>query len=185
MQNQLFITPDFKNNESVFNPSCFTVVENYMEKPEGGFWTSSFNEEFGSEWLSSQFIIEDFNLKGYLFKVDDQAKVLDIDNLEKAFQVLDEFCIGTVFKSPVGFDGKEVSCSTYKIDFEKIALSFDAVSVSGDACNLHLQYKGKYSPFASWSLESTVWFNLEHLTLIKELSHSELMNFRKEMRFKE
>ncbi|MCY7977454.1 hypothetical protein P8843_07025 [Bacillus inaquosorum] len=57
----------------------------------------------------------------------------------------------------------------------KNLLFFDAVRVPGDACNLNFQHKGKYSPFASCSLESTVWVNPKYLTQLKKFSHSELM----------
>ncbi|MFE4522464.1 hypothetical protein ACFRCQ_09970 [Cytobacillus firmus] len=54
MQTQLYVHPWYK--EETFSIAKVDPIENYLNKPEGGLWSSTYDEEFGSEWVKSEFV---------------------------------------------------------------------------------------------------------------------------------
>lgn len=145
MRKQLYVHPWFKKEEQ-FSLNCVDSIENHLSKPDGGLWTSTFNEEFGSEWLKSEFIEFKEGMKGYIFEVFDDANILYVDSLEIANIVAKEYFVERVMTTSV-------------YDFEKMSLEYDAINLKGEALSRH-------SPFSEWYIESTLWFNVKKLRII-------------------
>ncbi|MCU4979599.1 hypothetical protein OB987_18400 [Bacillus cereus] len=169
MNKQLFI----KNTP--FNKSKFQSISNWLNRPEGGIWTADYNEEYGSTWLTSgNILFEHTDPLGFVFNVNPEANVLTLNTVEDALKILPSYLISTFVKAPTNLYEKELAIGVYKIDFEKMSQTYDAISVSEEVANGEIQHKGKFSPFADWRIASTLWFNLDHLELESKLSTEEL-----------
>ncbi|KAA0775802.1 hypothetical protein DN392_12690 [Bacillus sp. BB51/4] len=169
MNKQLFI----KNTP--FNRSNFEPISNWLNRPEGGIWTADYNGNYGSAWLTSgNVIFEHINPLGFIFKVNPKANILTLNSVKDALDILPEYHISTIFPAPTRPDGTEVGVGTYKIDFEKMSKTYDAISVSREVARADIRHNGRYSPFADWGIASTLWFNTDHLELEMELSTKEL-----------
>lgn len=129
-------------------------------KPKsGGLWTSSLTEDGKSGWIhfvESEDFYEDMSkLKMYHVEVSNNARVLRIESKRDFQAALDKYGVNSLSKEEqfiFGFHSRKI------LDYTKLSKDFDALSVSkkGIAEN--------YMELFSWDCESTVWFNLEHLT---------------------
>ncbi|KIV55037.1 hypothetical protein AM501_26775 [Aneurinibacillus migulanus] len=125
----------------------------YLSDRYGGFWTSTYNPQFGCEWLHSRKVHKPFadSYNGYIFKVDKDTKIFNISTSH------DE----QVFENE--FDN----------DCNKLSKLYDAIHVAGD----YIRYlrKNRYNTrFLFWTCECTWWFNVDKLTLIKKLEGNEI-----------
>lgn len=117
---------------------------------EGGFWTSSYIPEYGSEWLQSYRIYKPYAhvYNGYLLEVKEGSKLLHISSLEDE-QHFRKF---------------------YKSDYNEVANEFQG---------LHLEYEyikniGTNSSFYFWTCECTWWFDVERLKLKRTFTGEEI-----------
>ncbi|MDA2420707.1 hypothetical protein PDN55_11430 [Bacillus cereus] len=169
MNKQLFI------KDTPFDKSKFEPVSNWIDRPEGGLWTADYNEENGSTWLSSgTFDFESDNLIGHVFSVNPQANILTLNTVKDALDILSIYRISTRVQPSRGLDGTETTIGQYKIDFEKMSQTYDAISVSHEVANGDSKHDGRFSPFPDWRIASTLWFNIDHLELENKLSTKEL-----------
>lgn len=123
-------------------------------KPKGGLWTSSYSREHGSDWIR-WCESEDFRVpgtwhgpstwRGWLLEPDEFARVLVIDSLRTLRSVLKQYWRLSLF-API---------DSPKLDFEKLAQDFDAVSLTEKA-----EWATRHSEpnLYGWDCESTVWF---------------------------
>lgn len=175
MRKQLFIGSEISKEDILFNYETNPV----NNKPSKAFWTSSYDEQLGSDWVQ-WCISENFdrtnirNLKGVepemdewgyemrsygdkreitgsLVKPHSDAKVYVINSENDLNRLLDDYGKNS------GYYGKMV-------DYEKLSKEYDA---------LHLTHEGREeccysgSPMHFWDVESTVWlkpkFELEYI----------------------
>lgn len=169
MNKQLFIT-----NEP-FNKHQFEPIINHLSRPEGGLWTADYSIEDGSTWLLSGHVdFEYSNPLGYVFNIKPEANILNLNTVKDALEILPSYLISTFVQAPTNIYGKEIAIGVYKIDFEKMSQTYDAISVSAEVANGDIQYNGKFSPFADWGIASPLWFNTNHLEQIDKLSTEKL-----------
>ncbi|MCY8577537.1 hypothetical protein MOD24_16965 [Bacillus haynesii] len=131
--------------------SLIQPIKNQIEilKAQGGIWTSTYNEEFGSEWLTfynTVFGIPEEGLNGWLLTPSPTARVYTIDSYDD---------LNRLFKS---YELKITGVPNIikMLDFEKMTEDFDAI---------HLTTQGKTEtrlshPFKlhTWDCECTHWF---------------------------
>ncbi|WP_144477478.1 hypothetical protein [Bacillus thuringiensis] len=169
MNKQLFI----KNRP--FNKQQFESISNHLNRPEGGLWTADYCIEDGSTWLLSGHVdFQHSNPLGFVFNVKPEANILTLKTVKDALELFPSYLISTFVQAPKNLHGKEVAIGVYKIDFEKMSQTYDAISVSHDVANGDIQHNGKFSPFADWGIASTLWFNTNHLELVQELTTAQL-----------
>jgi hypothetical protein len=166
---QLFVS----NKE--FDLSKVEPIKNRHNRPFGGLWTSTYRVDIGSEWLQSQLCVLTSDSVGFIFECDTEARVLEIMNVSDAVDVLDKYCLEVLISPPTRPDGEEIALGHYKIDFESMAQIYDAIHVAGEAVRIYEQHNGRFSPFADWLVDSTVWFNTKHLKLIGTLDYPQLL----------
>ena len=142
---QLFVT-DCDNKPS---PIHMLPISNYTRpwmKPQGGIWTSTYTgEETGSAWVQwAQVHLLKNEWHSYLLRPRRDAKVYVIDGRQDLERLLDRF------------EHPDSPRPTRMIDFEKMALHYDA---------LHLTEKGEeetrwgaWGTLYNWDVESTLWF---------------------------
>ncbi|PKR82397.1 hypothetical protein [Heyndrickxia camelliae] len=147
MVTQLYIHPWYKEDE--FSLKKVEPIENYLSKPNGGLWTSSYNPDFGSAWLKSGYVEIKNGIEGYLINVSNDAKVLYVDTLEKAKEVAKKYYLGSFLTTDI-------------FDFEKMSKEYDGINVSNGGLL-------KISPFWEWNIESTLWFNVSKLEVTETL----------------
>lgn len=137
----------------------FTKIEkNYVETDPctdrvGGFWTSTYSEGIGSDWVQKKVYKPYIHIyKGYLYRVSDAANIYTIKSMleEKHF-----------------FD-------FYKGDYNNLANDYDALRLD----KAYLKYCRDYhvdSHFFAWGVECTWWFNPLFLTLEKIIDGVDLL----------
>ncbi|CAM3855567.1 hypothetical protein BAQ46_00755 [Bacillus paranthracis] len=111
---------------------------------------------------------------GVRVNVDPKANILTLNKVKDALEILPEYRISTIYPAPTRPGGTEVGVGTYKIDFEKMSKTYDAINVSREVARADIRHTERYSPFAGWGISSTLWFNTDHLELESELSTKEL-----------
>ena len=108
----------------------FNKVKNkeYINKPEGGIWSSPYteNEEYKSDWL--RFCIEeDFNTGnieiGVLFNIKEDSRVFVIDSMDDLKELYKKYKRNERTGS--------ILCEYY-LDFEKLALDYDAIYLTSE-----------------------------------------------------
>ncbi|EEM02320.1 hypothetical protein bmyco0002_53290 [Bacillus pseudomycoides] len=115
---------------------------------------------------------------GSILEVKPEAKILSIHTIEDAFGIFPDYLICNSIPASKNANGIETSLGVYEFDFEKMAQTYDAISVSREVTNGDDQYNGQFSPFADWGIASTLWFNTNHLELVKELTTEQLKKMR-------
>lgn len=140
----------------------FTKVEKCYKEPTiggdriGGFWTSSFNDEYGSDWLQKKLYKPLIHVyQGYLYSVRDNAKIFNIKD----------------FSDELYFN------SYYKSDYNEVAKDFHCLHLDKEYLNLcdkEYKYHTKRSNFFFWFVESTWWFDTDYLILERIIDGSEL-----------
>lgn len=119
-------------------------------KPRGGFWTSTFNDEYLSDWvrwgLGEEFYSVDELSKSTLFILypKKDIRIYTIDSVADAKKLFDMY--------------ERESDDPYqrKLDFEKLAIDFDGINLTeeGQEVTRH----SEPNSFYGWDCESTVWF---------------------------
>ena len=144
------------------DPLDFNKVINNFEQPDplrdriGGFWTSTYHETFGCEYLQSGKIFKPYAhiYNGYLFQVNSKSKA---------------FCVSTQ-------EDEIILKEKYDSNFNHLANEFDCIHVSGEYVK-YLRKNRINSNFLHWTSECTWWFNIEMLELIKVLDGEEIKKF--------
>lgn len=151
---------------SCYNPTKFKEVTNeqdYLNKPEGGLWSSPANSEWGwKDWCDSEMWRKGFGLScGFKFKLKKSARIFAIDSLSDYRACVEKY-------------GKGIRWSDRKvIDWEKISKEYDG---------LFLTLKGfdetriGLDGFHTWDCESMVIFNLDCVSEVKSLRRCELID---------
>lgn len=139
----------------------FSKTIYHFEQPDaltdriGGFWTSTFDETRGCEWLHNK-IYKPFAhvYRGYLFNVNPDTKVFSVKSLK------DEQVFEDKFNS----------------DFNILAKEFDCIYVSGDYIS-YLRKNRIETSFFFWTCDCTWWFNIHKLKLIKEINGEQIQKY--------
>ncbi|EST12192.1 hypothetical protein [Sporolactobacillus laevolacticus] len=149
MKDQLFVSLSEFKSQKIDS----TIRES--DRRRGGFWTSSFIKGKGSHWIIEGWIPEEFLIydKGYLFEVNEDSRLFHINSFEK----------------------EEIFMIDYCGDYAKLKKEFDGIHLCFDYLKT-VKSSGASSHFLSWYTESTWWFNLKQLSLIKEFSGNELLD---------
>ena len=127
----------------------------FRQKPNGGFWTSSWREDTQDsdwvEWCRSEAFDTVEERNWWLLTPHPECKIYTIDSLADFNRCLTEYGYPAKIASlDLIFAGKRV------IDFEKLALEFDGLHLTerGNA-QTHLSYPNDLN---GWDCESTLWF---------------------------
>lgn len=147
MDIQLHLTPWYEKRNFALNQ--VHPIKNHLHKPEGGLWTSSYNQKIGSEWLQSDFVELKSGCRGTLLQVVGNPNILSIKTVEQAKKVASTYFLGQVLT---------LNC----YDYEKMTEYYDGIRIYGEA--LH-----EGSPFWEFNLESTLWFNVNHLRVLEKI----------------
>lgn len=147
MKTQLFVG-ESRPEKELFNP----VYENgQLNKAGGGLWTSTYNENYGSDWLQwctveSWGFGNDGIFPCWTLEVDPKAKILIIQNVEQ---------LAWFYK----LYGKKLTydLDLMKLDFVEISKEYDAVHLTkiGERLTRHSRPYDLYG----WDCESTFWLN--------------------------
>ena len=140
MSTQAFVGEEPK--EELVQP----ITNRMFIKPDGGIWTSSYNEEFGSDWIrwmhSEQFY-NNGHEDVYLLKPRDDAKIYTINSYTDLLHLIKQYPpIITVF-------GKF-------LDFEAIAKDYDGIHLTYDG-EIATRYTDDIDLYG-WDVECTLWF---------------------------
>jgi hypothetical protein len=143
-----------------YNKTKFLKVKNknLAVKPYGGLWTSTYTpeKEYLSGWIE-WCISEQPNWIpeiGVIYEVSSKAKIIIIDNLND---------LNDLFK----LYGEKENSFEY-LNFEKMSEWIDGLALTEEG-----QHRTRFShPYSlyGWDCESTLWFNLDHLKFIEEIS---------------
>lgn len=157
----------------IIDPEKFERIKNgrrmYMNKPDGGLWTSSTDSEWGwKDWCES----ENFNvsrLNSYTkFNLKDTAKILVIDSLEDFYNICDKYTLKLHGSLELAM------CMIGKLlDFEAIeADGYDGVlltEMGNSQCHLPMSLaKPGYSDLNAWDCETLLLFNLDHIEITEK-----------------
>lgn len=125
----------------------------------GGFWTSTFDGELGSDWIQKKIYKPYIHIyRGYLFEVINNPKIYKVKNPSD----------------------EEHFVSFYKSDYNEIAKDYNGLHLSKSFFDEFRIYKtGEYdnSNFLMWNVECTWWFDIEFLSLNRTLESDELKKF--------
>lgn len=143
---QLHVTKNETLNEKIISP-----VKNQrfgMNKPYGGLWTSTYNPEYGSDWIR-WCIGNDFSthFDGFILYPKQDTRILTIDSLEDLKNIFSEYGL----KNELLFPFSEC------LDFEAISKDYDGVNLTENG-----QWETRFSfphTLYGWDCESTVWTN--------------------------
>jgi hypothetical protein len=128
------------------SPALLTPLSNSFNKPQGGFWTSTYlGQPAISAWAETcrrEELIDDFP-DTYLLTVDPSARVLEIDGLETLRALMAQY--------PYHKSGYEVNSF---LDYEALAREYDGLHLTKDG-----QATTNYTKptLMGWGCESTVW----------------------------
>src|SRR5699024_639084 len=119
----------------------------------GGFWTSTYSSKFGCDWLREKIYLPHADVyNGYLFSVNKNAEIFIVDSFDKANE----------------FE------SYYKGNYNNLAIDYQAINLT----QKHLDELNKIKPFMDrfylWGVESTWWFDVSCLNLIRVLNGTEI-----------
>ncbi len=131
---------------SVFYPEMFEPIKNNnWEKPKGGLWTSPKKSKWGwKDWCKAENYMECLDENSFILKLNDNAKILKIDNLED-------------FKNAPLVPALKNPFQCYYLDFEEIAKSYDAIWIT-DTAVFSLRMNREFSLY-SWDCESVLILN--------------------------
>ena len=141
-------------------------------KPEGGLWTSPFNEKEGSEWIhwcnSEHFAIYK---KGYILKPKKNSKFAVIDSLDDLITMLERYEYSYIKETnyPELYRGK--------LDFEKLMKDgYDGIYLTSEG-----QWATRLTTpsLYGWDCETVFWFKpkLKKLRRIRVKKWSEYVNY--------
>lgn len=138
------------------------VSYNYHESGEtfdrsGGFWTSTYREDIGCEWLHFKIYKPVAGVyKGYVFNVRPDVRIFTIDS----------------------YDRENIFQMKYGNNYNLLAKDYDGIHLDGEYID-QLKKKHVDSLFLHWSCDSTWWFNTQKLELETTLTGEEIKNFAK------
>lgn len=150
----------------------FDKIYNNNFKPSGGIWTSSYNVDFGSEWFQLYYDKDySFNKKGFILLIYGNPRILVIDSVKKLKNLFRNYSTRKrVYITR--HDGQLYLVLTKdrrkRLDFEKISTKYDALHITSELARTMVKV-GKNYYFSGFDVESTIWFNLDHLRLLKEI----------------
>lgn len=116
-------------------------------KPTGGLWTSTYNNEYGSDWIQwceSEEFSTTKGHDGFLLYPDHEAKIFTIDDLDDLINLFNDYELNNQ--------------ETYSkaLNFERISQEYDAIHLSENGQReTRLSYP--YN-LCGWDCECTLWF---------------------------
>lgn len=154
MQKQLHIRLasselDFsKVSQEFYEPDCTT-------DREGGFWTSTYREDIGCEWLHYK-IFKPFAdaYKGYVFNVMPDATIYTVNS----------------------FESEDLFRKKYKEDYNLLSKDYDGIHLESEYVKF-LSETRSTSCFLHWTCDCTWWFNTDRLILDSILTGEQIMSF--------
>jgi len=125
---------------------CIRNDRNAIGKPRGGFWTSSYDPEYGSGWVRwcvAHRYNEPLDLHWTVLSVPSSAKVAAIDSTAELAELIKRY--------PLVRRGRR------GLDFERLSGEYDGLHLTNEG------YLGtrsrRFGPaLIGWDCESTVWF---------------------------
>lgn len=178
------------HEEKVLHPVKMKPIQNYDSKPRGGFWTSPYEEGYGSDWvqwlLDEDYREEEAELTGYLLTPKKDAQLYIVDSYEDCLRLLQDYLyIPPAFEPIVdelrgehGYQEEQLH-RFFGIDHEKMQKTYDGFHLTRNGfIDCHLKV-GAYnaSLFSGFDCESTVWFNW----CFEEIKYIETTAKKKEM----
>lgn len=144
-----------KNPEDFIFKISSENSSDWFTKPNGGFWTSTYNSLYGSEWIrwatSEEFRHPPF--KCWLVYPNKDAKILHLKDADDWIRFTE------TYKVPdQRFPPNHIlhTLGQYKIQWEPIAESYDAVHITSECATGGHFLHGLSNN--CWDVESTVWF---------------------------
>ncbi|GAB6551943.1 hypothetical protein bcgnr5378_04760 [Bacillus cereus] len=134
------------------------VITNSVEinKPLGGFWTSTFiDEQVGSEWVTfSKNVLTKYNgsTKAFTLTPKKDARIAHVDSMDDYEELLRKYRLEMV-------DPRLASISFFSnlIDYELLSKDYDGFHISQRAISI-AKYTFDYISLGAFDCESTVWF---------------------------
>lgn len=144
-------------------------VKNRTAKPSGGFWTSTYDETYGSDWI--QWLLNEGNrfddngVEGYLLSPRKDIVPYVVDSFEDSRKLLEEYGyfdgLHDDFVEKSIREGKELLIEPFRfIDYEKMKGKYDCFHLTRNGFVDCFYKTYPYSSlFAGFDCESTVWFD--------------------------
>lgn len=145
-------------------------IQNHTAKPRGGFWTSTFEDTYGSDWIqwliNERYQKENVDISGYLLIPKKEVKLYIVDSFEDCQRLLREYLyINPAFEKIIeelrpNYE-EEALHQFYGIDYEKMQQSYDGLHLTRKGfVDCHIKV-GEYnsSLFHGFDCESTIWFD--------------------------
>jgi hypothetical protein len=142
---QLHITKSQNLSEEIIIPIRNRTP---MNKPHGGLWTSTYNSEYGSDWIrwcKSENFSDHFD--GFILYPKGDAKILIVDTVEDLRNIFGQYMV----------KDNPMAHMMPAIDFEAISKDYDAMSITEEG-QWRTRFSHPYNMYG-WDCESTVWFN--------------------------
>lgn len=131
-----------------FDRNKFTSVKNisYLNKPMGGLWASPVTADYGWSSWNNDNEFEQYNDDEYfVFRLTDNAKILNITNNEEVQEVLDKYAR----------EETEIMSIMEKkfVDYEKLVRDYDAVNF--------VENSDTHWPFYGWDCDTLLVMNAD------------------------
>jgi hypothetical protein len=137
-----------KVSREFYEPDCTT-------DRIGGFWTSTYREDIGCEWLHYKMYKPYAHLyTGYVFNIMPDTTIYTINSRE----------------SEDVFNGK------YKEDYNLLSKDYDCIHIDSNYVE-HLRNTRSTSRFLHWTCDCTWWFNTDKLILDSILTKEQITSF--------
>ena len=149
---QLFIA-DTKD----FCPSLIRPVKNRDQKPFGGLWTSSFDIEYKSGWVSFReshnFDIPTQKWRGFVLIPKRKVRIYVIDSYDDLKRLVNKY----PHQPYKGLPFRYLQDVVFP-DYEAISKDYDAIHLTnrGEYQTRNMTYGGAH--LYGWDFESTLWF---------------------------
>lgn len=154
MKEQLFFGK--KPEKELLQP---VINQELLNKPLGGLWTSTYEKEYGSDWLQWTLGNDFYDdvPKAWLLKPRSDLRVLLIDSYNDLVSKMDKY---------ISRDKRFTF--TYSIDFEEISKEYDVIHLTSRG-EIETRFTTDYHLYG-WDCESCLWLNwgFEEVTEIKE-----------------
>jgi len=150
MEKQLHV-----GNSNLVKGQLRPLVPHLAIKAGGGLWTSTYESEYGSDWvqwcLAEEFRVpKDGKWASSILVPSKDARIYTVNDEMSAKHLMEKY---PVTEGPLAFFNDFRTFGT--IDFNKVAEDYDAVSLTREG-----QWATRWSEYSmyGWDCESTHWF---------------------------
>lgn len=158
MKKQYVTTGTSTISKNIFR-NILRPLDNYTFKPNGGLWSSEFNEYIISEWFDYIISVNpDLQLfkditKASVFTLKEEAKILKINSYEQIENLSKKY---PSYHHILGFY-QNLTPEYTIFDFEELSKEYDGIDVNYYSIN----YFGKLKSFKTWSVNTLLLFNID------------------------